>query len=175
MFIDETLISKRPLADVNVVIIHHTVAAQTLDITDIAREEIADQGFITVGYHELCKRTPTGWVMQSGRAINDIPAAAYGMNENSYDIALGGNYHPGVVGVPQDPVDPKALDVIVKQILAAKSKLPNLKMLIGHRDVATIMAKRGLNPGDYSTACPGDGMYAQLHYLRERTGLANWQ
>lgn len=163
----------RPLSAVDTVIIHHSVADKTLDISDIDEMEQRSQGFITVGYHCYTKCVDTKndlWVVQQGRPIWAIPAAAYGYNTASYDICIGGNYQEG--GAPfLDEVSDHALKAVAAQIAVAKKKLPNLKYLMGHRDVATIKAKQGLNPGDYSTACPGDRLYAKLHDLRVLTGL----
>jgi len=64
--------------------------------------------------------------------------------------------------------------VAAAQIAHAKQKLPNLKYLIGHYRVAQIKAKQGLNPGDYSTACPGKGMVASLNKLRSLCGLEQY-
>lgn len=168
------MLGVRSLKAVDTIIIHHSVAEKTLDISEIAQEEETSQGFLSIGYHVYTKCIDVEkdlWVCQQGRPIWAIPAAAYGYNTQSYDICIGGNYHPG--GAPfLDDVSAYALHVVAKQIELAKSKLPNLKYLAGHRDVATWKAKQGLNPGDYSTACPGDRLYARLDDLRKMTGLA---
>ena len=166
----------RQLDVVDTVIIHHSVYAKTADITEIDVMERRSQGFVAVGYHAYAKCVSVNgdsWVVQNGRPIWAVPAAAYGMNTDSYDICIGGNYQPGVAGIELDDVSEHALTVVAARIAEAKAKLPNLKYLIGHRDVATIKAKAGLNPGDYSTACPGDRLYERLHDLRVMTGLAN--
>lgn len=163
----------RPLYSVDTVIIHHTVAPKTDDISTLAQMEEVSQNFITIGYHAYAKCIDPDkdiWVMQQGRPIWAVPAAAYGMNVDSYDISIGGNYQPGGASFLDTPSD-HALRVVAAQILLAKKKLPNLKYLMGHRDVATIKQKQGLDPADYSTACPGDLLYAKLHDLRVMTGL----
>jgi hypothetical protein len=168
------LFGVRALKTVDTIIIHHSVADKTLDISQIATMEERDQGFIDVGYHVYTKCIDVQkdlWVCQQGRPIWAIPAAAYGYNTQSYDICIGGNYHPGGASF-LDEVSEYALHVVAKQIEQAKTKLPNLKYLAGHRDVATWKAEQGLNPGDYSTACPGNLLYARLGILRQLTGLA---
>jgi hypothetical protein len=155
------------------IVIHHSVAKPTLDIEEIAVEEIASQGFVTVGYNAYVKDAGISWVVQIGRPIDKLPAAQYGMNEEGYAICLGGNYHPGGASFVT-PVSQNALNLIALHIKAVKAKAPNLKYLIGHRDVATIKQHLGQNPSEFSTACPGDLLYAKLDDLRAATGLAKW-
>jgi hypothetical protein len=175
MELTQTQISEmntRPLDGVDTVIIHHSVADKTLDISQISAMEIASQGFVCVGYHAYTKCVDVAgdkWVVQQGRPITCVPAAALDYNTRSYDICLGGNYHPG--GAPfLDTVSENALHLIAAQILNAKRKLPNLKYLIGHRDV-TLKITHDSND---ATACPGDRLYARLHDLRLMTGLSDF-
>lgn len=158
------------------IVIHHSVAAQTIDIEDIARMEEAAQGFVTVGYNCYLKKIDHGWVLQEGRPLDKLPAAQYGMNEVGYAICIGGNYQPDVANVPTNTVDEDALHLAVQRILQVKKKAPNLKYLIGHRDVEIIKGKQdGDDPAfaahEYGTSCPGDALYARLHDLRILTGL----
>lgn len=154
-------------------IVHHSVAAPTLDITEISQMEQLSQGFVVVGYHAYCKKLADGsWVIQEGRTMDDIPAAAYGLNEPSYDLCVGGNYEPSVPGVPTNAIEDAVLNLVVERIKLVKSKCKNLRYLIGHRDVATIMENRGKDPANYATACPGDLLYAHLQELRNRTDLS---
>jgi hypothetical protein len=168
----------RDLSVVDSVIVHHSVGAQTMDIAQVAAEEEAAQGFITVGYHAYVKRLTDAsdeWVVQEGRPITDVPAAALGYNTRSIDICIAGNYQPNVPGVPTDTVSENALKAAIGWIEEAKTKLSNLKYLAGHRDVETwtdILAAEGETPADVATACPGDVLYARLHDLRVATGLA---
>jgi hypothetical protein len=168
----------RDLAVVDCVIIHHSVGAQTMDIADVAAEEEADQHFITVGYHAYVKLVDEAhdlWAVQIGRPIEDVPAAALGYNTRSIDICIGGNYEPNVPNIATNNVSENALQAAIGWITGAKTKLPNLKYLAGHRDVATwteILAAEGETPADVSTACPGQILYDRLHDLRVATGLA---
>src|SRR5579885_241450 len=164
-------LTDRPAEQIEYIVIHHSVAAQDTDIADLAKMEEAAQGFVTIGYNCYLKRGPNGWEIQEGRPLDKLPAAQYGLNEQGYAICIGGNYQPGVSGVSTDDVDPVALQLVVARVEQVKSKCANLQYLIGHRDVATIKAAHGGNPSDFSTACPGDRLYAQLHDLRLKTGL----
>ena len=168
-----TDMNHRDLDVVDTVILHHAVADPTLDISEIAAMEQKAQGFITVGYHVYVKCVDVEndqWVAQMGRPIDCVPAAALGYNTKSYDICIGGNYQPNVEGVPTNTVSENALKAAIAQILAAKGKLPNLKYLIGHRDVTDVITH---DPDD-ATACPGDLLYARLHELRVATGLHSY-
>jgi hypothetical protein len=176
MQLTQTQISEMTTRDpsvVDTIIIHHAVADPTLDISQIAAMEEAAQDFITVGYHEYLKLVDPAndqWVAQMGRLINEVPAAALDYNTKSYDICVGGNYEPNVEGVPTNQVSPNALKLVIARVQAVKAKLPNLKYLIGHRDVANVITH---NPND-ATACPGDLLYAQLWQLRQATGLHSY-
>jgi hypothetical protein len=173
MNVPQDKLDHRPLGDVEYFIVHHSVTAQTLTIDQICAMEVAAQDFVTVGYHAIVRLNPdtNAWEIQEGRTIDDVPAAAYGLNEPSYDICVLGNYEPNVSGVETNEVDPRSLELVLERIAAVKAKCPNLKYLIGHRDVATIKAKQGQDPSNFSTECPGDLLYAQLHDLRVKSGL----
>ena len=173
MVVPQNQLNHRPISDIQYFIIHHSVGPQTQDITEVAAEEETSQGFVTVGYHCIVRLNPQShkWEIQEGRTIDDIPAAAYGLNEQSYDICILGNYQPNVPNVPTNTVSQDALTLVKERALLVKSKAKNLKYLIGHRDVATIMTAHGGNSSDYSTACPGDLLYAFMHNLRLETEL----
>jgi hypothetical protein len=156
----------RSLSVVTYLVLHHTADPTTnKDILEIAREEQASQGFTTVGYHAVIWADGT---TQFGRPIGKVPAANLGLNTVSYAIAWEGNFEPGSPGyIGQKPTDAQITGFIflAKNV---KTKLPNLKWLIGHRDVARIVA----DPGD-ATACPGVDAYTILPRLRAATGLAS--
>ena len=167
----------RDISGADTVIIHHSVAAKTLDISEISAMEQASQGFIVVGYHAYVKCVDVArdlWVVQIGRPLDCVPAAAYGYNTASIDICIGGNYQPDVPGVPTDAVSETSVKAACAWILEAKTKLPNLKYLAGHRDVETwtaVLAAEGYTPADVATACPGQRLYDQLWHLRDLTSL----
>jgi hypothetical protein len=153
-------------------VVHHSVADPATSIEDLAKAEKASQGFVTIGYNAVIVKDHTGWTIHEGRPMNKQPAAQFGLNPEGYAVCIGGNYQPNVKDVPTNTVDPAALDVLVERIKAVKQKAPNLKFLIAHRDVATIKAKHGGKPSDFSTACCGDRLYAHMDALRKATGLA---
>jgi len=164
---------RRNASQITTLFIHHTVMVPTADVTEVDAVDRGRGGFLAIGYNAYVKSTPGGWVVQQARPLNVIPAAQYGMNTEGYAIAVGGNYQPG--GAPfLTPYDPAVLPVIAAQVAAVKKKCPNLRYLCAHRDVATIMEKRGLDPGLYSTACCGDDLYAHLDELRTLVGLAKY-
>lgn len=162
------LLDKRRPEQITTIFIHHSVIRQDADIALIAKVE----PYLTVGYNAYVRKSPqTGhWECQQGRPLTDVPAAQYGMNVEGYAICLAGNYQPGGASF-LNQVEDEALDVILAQIHAVHSKCPNLQYLAGHRDVATIKAKQGLDPGAFATACPGDLLYKRLHDLRVMSGL----
>lgn len=153
------------------IVIHHSVTAPALPIEAVAKMEEAAQGFTTIGYNCVVTKAPGHWEIQEGRPLDKLPAAQYGLNREGYAICVFGNYQPNVPGVPTNVLEQAALQLVIDRVNAVKAKCPNLKYLIGHRDVATIKAKHGGNPADFATACPGDNLYARLHDLRVATGL----
>jgi hypothetical protein len=164
----------RRITEITSTFIHHSDADPTIDIEDIAKMEEASQGFLAIGYNAYVKKiSPAEWVVQIGRPLEYIPAAQYGMNTEGYAICIGGRYQPGASAVTDD-VDPLALHVAMLHIRMVMKKVPTMRYLLGHRDVATIMAARGDDPGNYSTACPGDLLYAKLDDLRIETGLLKY-
>jgi len=155
----------RPPFQVEYVVIHHTADNdQHQSIEDVAAGEIVSQGFVTVGYHYIVMGDGT---VQIGRPLNKKPAANIGLNVQSVAISLEGNFHPSDSGykgeVPSEAAIKSAI-TIVNNLL--KPQCPNLRRLIGHRDVSRIVARP-----DYATACPGDILYARLHDIRVATQL----
>ena len=168
-------LGRRDLSTVDTLIVHHSVFSPDADISEIDVMERAAQDFTVVGYHRYIKRVDAAndvWTAQTGRPDWAVPAAALGDNLTSYDICVAGNYQPGVEGVATNAISPNAMKVLEVAILVAKLKMP-IRYLIGHRDVAALMAHKGFDPGAYSTDCPGSLLYARLHELRIATGLAN--
>jgi len=163
-------LTDRDIAQIEYFVVHHTADPdQVQDIAEIAAEEIASQGFSTVGYHAVIWKTGE---VQEGRPIGKVPAANLGLNTLSYAASLEGNFQPGSPGYSGEVPSAEALAALVERIELVKSKCPNLKYLIGHRDVAAIAVRlEGGSLGDYATACPGDDLYSHLHDLRVATGL----
>lgn len=154
----------RDLASVVYVVLHHTAdPSENKDITEIAREEVASQGFVTVGYHAIIQGNGT---VQYGRPIGKVPAANLGLNTPSYAIALEGNFHPGSPGYCGEQPTAPQLKSLIDLVENVKKKLPHLRFLIGHRDVARLAGV-----ASDATACPGDTLFALLPHLRAETGL----
>jgi N-acetylmuramoyl-L-alanine amidase len=164
-------LTDRELSQIEYFVVHHTADPdQVKDIAEIAAEEIASQGFSTVGYHAVIWKTGE---IQEGRPIGKVPAANLGLNTLSYAVSLEGNFQPGSPGYAGEQPSTAALAALVERIKLVKAKCPSLKYLIGHRDVAAIAVRlEGGTLGDYATACPGDSLYAHLHDLRVATGLS---
>ncbi len=154
----------RDLSVVTYCVIHHTADPSTnKDIAEIAREEVASQGFITVGYHAVIHGNGE---CQFGRPVGKVPAANLGLNTPSYAIALEGNFEPNSPGYCNEKPTPSQLHSLVDLIENVKKKLPHLRYLIGHLDVARIVGV-----ASDSTLCPGKDLYALLPHLRAETGL----
>lgn len=154
----------RSLDVVTYCVVHHTAdPSRNKDIVEIAREEVASQGFVTVGYHVVIQGDGK---VQYGRPIGKVPAANLGLNTPSYAIALEGNFEPGSPGYCGEKPMPAQLTAIIAVIENAKKKLLHLRYLIGHRDVARIVGV-----ASDATACPGKDLYALLPHLRAETGL----
>jgi hypothetical protein len=165
-------LTDRDPARIRYFVVHHSVFDPATPIEELAREHVASQGFVTIGYNAVIVKERDGWKIHEGRPIDKLPAAQVGLNEEGYAVCIGGNYHPGVKDVPTNTVDPAALDVLVDRIGAVEQQAPNLTFLIAHRDVATIKAKHGGRASDFSTECCGDFLYAHMDALRAATGLA---
>jgi N-acetyl-anhydromuramyl-L-alanine amidase AmpD len=158
-------LTDRSLDVVEYVVIHHTADTDmNKDIAEIAREEVGSMGFLTVGYHAVIH---ANGVVQFGRPIGKVPAANLGMNTVSYAISLEGNFEEGDKGYIGEKPTEAQIQSAIHLIELVKGRLPNLKFLIGHRDVDRIMDGHGA----YATACPGNLLYARLHDLRLATKL----
>jgi hypothetical protein len=154
----------RNLSVIEYVVIHHTADSdQHKDIEEISREEVSDQGFVVVGYHAVVQADGK---VQFGRPIEKVPAANLGLNTVSYAISFEGNFQPGSPGYANENPSWEQFRAAINLIKSVKIKVPSIKYLIGHRDVARITA----TPSN-ATACPGDNLYSRLHILREATGL----
>lgn len=158
-------------------VIHHTVTAMDLDIEQISQMDVTTQGFLTVGYNACIKTVNNEPILQFGRPLSAEPAAAYGINQTSANLAILGQFESSYIKVPFTPLSDelwsKIEPVILQYINDVKQKAPNLKHLIGHRDVVALMKQSNpsANAGDYSTLCPGDILYAKLDDLRAKSGL----
>lgn len=170
----DRLTDRDAAAVVDILAVHHT-ADNDMDqpIEAIAREEIAVQGFTTVGYHAVIHRDGT---VQYGRPLNKVPAAntsinapnpAYrSANTRAYAIALEGNFQPDDRNYAGEKPTEAQIHALIALIENVKTKCPRLTYLLPHRDIATAFG----DPAD-ATACPGDLLVARLHEVRAATGL----
>lgn len=167
-------LTDRNLSVVDMVIVHHTADNDMdKDIEEIAREEISAMGFSTVGYHAVIHKDgkiqfgrPIGKVPAANTSINAPNPALRSMNTRSYAIALEGNFHPPDKNYRGERPTNEQVHALVQLVSMVKGKLPNLKYLDGHRDVARICN----DPLD-ATACPGDLLSALLPAIRSAVQL----
>lgn len=140
-------------------IVHHSAGPISQTPLQIDAEHRGN-GWAMIGYNFIIT---SGGVVYTGRPIDVVPAAAYGRNTQSVNVVLLGNFQrgdPGFTGVPS----PMALAALRTLAVTLHQRLPSIVRTIGHRDVATTFY--GYDPADYSTACPGSELYAQLPALR---------
>lgn len=148
----------RPIAHATDLIIHHTAGPAVQSALDIDAEH-RQRGFAMIGYN---------WVIEhdgrvcKGRPMDVVPAAAYGRNSQSIDIALTGNFQPDDAGFTGDPTA-EQIQALKELSLKLHHDIPSIVRTIGHRDVAGLFYN---GDGDYATACPGDRLYAQLPEVR---------
>jgi hypothetical protein len=167
-------LDKRDPSTVSYVVIHHSVAPQTWDATQIAESE----PFLTIGYNAYVRLNPIShtWEIQQGRPMNCVPAAQEGLNPQGYAICIAGNYQPND-GVTEDEVVDSALALVAQQVHLAREHGLGARFLIGHRDVETYyMVTEGIDHITaaqlYGTSCPGDLLYEWMDHLRTLTSLA---
>lgn len=142
----------RSLTDITDLIIHHSAGSLFQTPQDIDAEHRA-RGMSGIGYNYIIN--PSGVVFY-GRPANVIPAAAYGRNQQSLNICVIGNFHPSDAGYTGKPT-PSQINALTELSVYLHHKYPSIIRTIGHRQVATLFHKD--NPGDYSTACPGDDLF----------------
>lgn len=140
-------------------IIHHTAGPAHQGPLEIDAEHRA-RGFAMIGYNYVIDYDGTVF---AGRPLLDVPAAAYGRNATSVDVALTGNFQSDDHGFTGPPTQPQiaALEALA---LFLHQQLPTITRTIGHRDVAPLFYPN--DQGDYATACPGDLLYAQLPAIK---------
>lgn len=146
-------------------IIHHTAGPINQTALDICKEHM-DRGFSTIGYNWVI--TEDG-VVHSGRQIEYVPAAAYGRNTQSVNVALTGNFEFGDPGYTGPPT-PQQIQALKDLCVYAHASMPNIVRTIGHKDVAPLFFPS--DEADYSTACPGSQLYSLIpavkQYVREK-------
>jgi hypothetical protein len=133
----------------------------TETVDDIHEQHLA-QHWAGIGYHGVIYPDGTGI---QGRPFNMIPAAAQGLNTESVDICLIGNFQsddPGFTGPPTQA----QIDTLIKVFAFLGTIFPNIDKTIGHRDVAPLIGDPSV-----ATACPGNLLEAQLPEIRTKIAL----
>lgn len=149
----------RSPASITDLIVHHSDGPATQTPLQIDAEHRAE-GWAMIGYNYVIG--PEG-IVYKGRPDSVVPAAAYGDNAASVDVCLLGDFQPGTPGY-SGPVPAIQLTALKELALWLHRQYPTIVRTIGHRDVAAMHPD---NPGAYSTACPGDTLYAALGAVRE--------
>lgn len=148
----------RSLSEASDLIFHHSDGAGDQPILDIDAEHRA-QGWAMIGYNYII---PSDGKIYAGRPMIYVPSAAYGRNTESVNVCLLGRFEPGTPGY----APPTSAQVQSAKLMAVylHAQYPSIVRTIGHRDVATTFYPN--DPGDYSTACPGDALEALLPDIR---------
>lgn len=154
--------ASRQISDITDFIIHHTAGALTQTPLQIDAEHRAI-GMAMIGYNYVI--TPDG-VVSIGRPNFYVPAAAFGRNMESLNVSLVGNFQHDDSGYTGPPTAEQIASLNELSVYV-HATYPSIVRTIGHRDVATMFYPD--NTGDYSTACPGDELYALVPAVRMYT------
>lgn len=152
----------RSLSQITDLIVHHSDGPSDQSPLEIDQEH-RNEGWAGIGYNYLINGSGTVF---KGRPDDVVPSAAYGRNTPSVNVCLLGDFEPGTEGfessVPEAQLQAlKDLSVYLHQLY------PSIVRTIGHRDVATIFYPN--DPGDYSTACPGQVLENDLAAVKSYT------
>lgn len=136
-------------------ITHHTCLPANSDPSEIDAAELS-QGSYGAGYNYVIQGDGTIIIL---RPISVMPAAAYGRNRQSINIALNGNFH---AALPTDAQKRSWLWLCSKLVAGSVPYAPDkfsqekfeIQNCIRHRDVALRFYPD--NTADYASECPGD-------------------
>ena len=156
----------RDLSQITTLIIHHSDGSPDQSPLEIDQEH-RNEGWAMIGYNFFINGAGT---VYEGRPTNVVPSAAYGWNTPSINVCLAGDFQPGTDGY-QSEVPAAQLQALKDLSVELHQHYPGIVRTIGHRDVASFYPS---DPGDYSTACPGDILEAQLAAVKAYT-LAHLQ
>ena len=148
----------RPESGITEAIVHHGDDEPTETPLEIDAQHRA-QTWAMIGYDYIV--TSDGKIYK-GRPDDVVPSAAYGENPQSVDVVLTGDFEPNTPGF-EKAVPLAQLQSLKDLLVYLHEKYPTIQRTIGHRDVATDFPQ---DPGDYSTACPGDVLYDLLPEIR---------
>lgn len=151
----------RDLSQINTLIIHHSDGSPDQTPLDVDAEHRAE-GWAMIGYNFFIGGDGT---VYEGRPTNVVPSAAYGCNTPSINVCLAGDFEPGTDGAESSVPDAQ-LQALKDLSVLLHQHYPGIMRTIGHRDVASYFPN---NPGDYSTACPGSVLYAQIAAVKAYT------
>jgi hypothetical protein len=149
----------RSFSDITDLIIHHSDGSPNQSPLDIDQEHRAE-GWDMIGYNYVIAGNGT---IYKGRPDQYEPSAAYGRNMQSVNVCLLGDFQTGTPGA-QSLVPDAQLTALKQLALLLHQKFPTIERTIGHGDVATLFYPG--DPGDYSTACPGNVLESHLPELR---------
>jgi len=141
-------------------IIHHTAGSLSQSAIDIDKEHRAI-GDAMIAYNWVITSDGQAFV---GRPIEYISAATFGRNTQSVSVVVVGNFQSNDPGYNGSPL-PLELQALRELCLYAHVTIPTIVRTIGHRDVAPLFYPD--NKGDYSTACPGDTLYAYIPAIKD--------
>lgn len=139
-------------------IVHHSDGAPGQTPLEIDAEHRAEN-WAMIGYSYVIGQDGT---IYKGRPDLFVPSAAYGENTQSIDICLTGDFQPGTPNF-QSQIPGAQLNALKALLVFVHRSYPNITRTIGHRDVAKDFPD---DPGQYSTACPGDVLENMLPALR---------
>lgn len=153
--------TQRDMAGVEYFVVHHS--AGPLDQTPLEIDTFErSRGDIFMPYTWLID---TAGNVYDGRPYTVVSAASYGLNSVSVAVCCIGNYEASDAGFTGEP-SADLLASLLSLRVYAQGLIPALSHTIAHGDIAAIMQARGLDPGDYATACCGSALRAQLPDLR---------
>ena len=132
--IDSNLKFKNPLVALDLlkithIVIHH-LAASTATPEQIHSWHLAN-GWSGAGYNEYIRKDGTVYKMRG----DNEGAHCLGYNSIGYGIAVEGDFDKEII-------TQKHYDILIERILINKARFPNLKRIVGHREVG-------------KTTCPG--------------------
>lgn len=116
------------LYDIDKIVLHHSASPRDTTTAAKIRGWHKDRGFIDIGYHYVVEASGH---LAYGRALDSVPAAQKGANQNSIAICLvGDNTEPGEGWNDGQKQTARSLIVMLRQVIGRP--LP----ICGHRDVA---------------------------------------
>ena len=149
----------RSLSSITDLIIHHTAGSLYQGPLEIDAEHRAI-GDAMIAYNWVI--TNDGQVY-NGRPISVDSAASFGRNQVSVSVVLCGNFQSDAPVFTGPPLQAQ-IDALKQLCLYAHLSISSIIRTYGHRDIAPMFFPD--NQGDYSTACPGDLLYAKIPEIK---------